>query len=43
MSFEDYIRFIKHMNMDEYNQLPLESKMHIETEYDIAYGYCEER
>ena len=40
MSFEDYIRFIKHMSIEEYNQIPWESKLQIEQEYDMTYGCC---
>lgn len=38
MSFEDYIRYIKHMSMEQFNKMSLEGKLQIETEYDLAYG-----
>ena len=39
MSFEDYIRYIKHMSIEDYNEIPLESKLYIEQEYDRTYGF----
>ena len=39
MSFEDYIRYIKHISMEQFNQMSLEAKLQIETEYNIAYGF----
>lgn len=38
MTFEDYIRFIKHMTIEEYNQLSFETKMNLEYEYIFAYS-----
>ena len=38
MSFVDYLRYIKHMTIEEYNQLSLGAKMVLETEYELAYG-----
>ena len=39
MSFEDYIRYIKNINIEEFNKLSWQEKMLIETEYDMEYGY----
>ena len=39
MNFEDYIRFIKHMNMEQFNRMSLEAKLQIEYEYNIEYGF----
>lgn len=39
MSFEDFIRYIKHMSVEEYNQITWESKLQIECEYDMTYGF----
>lgn len=38
MTFDDYIRFIKHMTIEEYNQLSFETKMDLEYEYIFAYS-----
>lgn len=38
MSFEDYIRFIHHISIDEFNQMSLDAKIQIEYEYNMAYG-----
>lgn len=38
MTFEDYIRFIKHMTIEEYNKLSFETKMNLEYEYIFAYS-----
>ena len=38
MTFKDYIRFIKHMTIEEYNQLSFETKMNLEYEYIFAYS-----
>ena len=38
MSFEDYIRFIKHMTEEEYNETSFESKLQLEYEYIFAYS-----
>ena len=39
MSFDDYIRYIKNISIEKYNEMSLEEKMYIEIEYDIAYGF----
>ena len=39
MSFEDYIRYIKHISMEQFNQMSLEAKIQIEYEYNTAYGF----
>lgn len=39
MNFEDYIRYIKHISIYEFNQMSLEAKLQIETEYNAAYGF----
>ena len=38
MSFEEYLMYIKHMSIDEFNQMSLGAKMQIEHEYDFTYG-----
>ena len=38
MTFDDYIRFIKHMTIEEYNQLSFDTKMNLEYEYIFAYS-----
>lgn len=38
MTYDDYIRFIKHMTIEEYNQLSFETKMDLEYEYIFAYS-----
>lgn len=38
MSFEDYIRYIKRMSIEEFNNMSLEAKMQVEIEYDVSYG-----
>ena len=38
MTFDDYIRFIKHMTIEEYNQLSFGTKMNLEYEYIFAYS-----
>ena len=38
MSFENYIRYIKHINMEQFYNLTFNEKMQIEMEYDFAYG-----
>ena len=38
MTFDDYIIFIKHMTIEEYNQLSFETKMDLEYEYIFAYS-----
>lgn len=39
MSFEEYLMYIKHMSIDDFNKCSLGAKMHLEYEYAIAYGY----
>lgn len=38
MSFEEYLMYIKHMSIEDFNQSSLETKMYLEYEYAIAYG-----
>ena len=40
MSFKEYLQYIKHMTVDEYNKLSLGEKMVLESEYELAYGMC---
>lgn len=38
MSFEEYLMYIKHMSIEDFEQSSLEAKMYLENEYEIAYG-----
>lgn len=38
MTFEDYIRFIKNMSIEEYNNTSIETKIQLEYEYVFAYS-----
>lgn len=38
MRFEEYLMYIKHMNIEDFNQSSLEIKMYLENEYEMVYG-----
>lgn len=40
MSFKEYLMYIKHMTIEEYNEMSLGAKMVLEQEYELAYGMC---
>lgn len=39
MSFEDYIRYIRNITLEQFYNLSWEEKYRIEIEYEIAYGF----
>ena len=39
MSFEDYIRYVWHISIQEFNEMSLSAKMQIEYEYCREYGF----
>lgn len=39
LSFKKYIKYIKHISLKEYNNLPLETRLQIKREYHITYGF----
>ena len=39
MTFEQYLMYIKHMNIEQFNQCSLDAKMLLEYEYAIEYGF----
>ena len=38
MSFEEYLRYIKHIEIKDFEHLSIERQMELEYEYAIAYG-----
>lgn len=38
MSFEEYLRYIKHIEVKDFEQFSIERKMELEIEYANAYG-----
>ena len=38
MSFEEYLRYIKRIEVKDFKKFSLERKMELEYEYEMAYG-----